>query len=692
MQLPEEIRSSLAYEDFEKVEAQWLGLMEEDSSNIELLVEVAKQLAEAGDSGRADLLLGLLDDELKGSDSEARLQFLRAGGRRLFSARDLHAEILVTLERLYADREQLDTLLQAVRLRSPGRTPAETWERVDKLEKLLLLEPGVIVWMEGKGAGRVTEVNLGLQSLKVDFERLKGLSVGFKVATKVLHELSTEHVLRRKLEEPEALRELAKEDGAALLRAVLESFGRPMAAGEIREALAGVVAERSWASWWSSARQHPQVLVKAGARPAYSWAATGDAAMKSVESSFESADLPARLKIYRRHASRDATFRGEMAAILSTTAEAEYQKDPAVAMRIWQALDKSGDVPDDAAWSLPRLVDDLSDFGPMFGNLDNRADRQRLLGMLRERRQDWAEIYLKRLLVEEDPRLLSGLASALNEEHSEELEAALDRVARMPGRNPSTFVWLAEQAAGDEELARRQPALLLQQILKAVSGPAFAPYRARVTAMTESGGTVPKLLDHLDAEGAAKAKRAFDESQLPGSDRQSLLTALELRFPDLRAPVEAALYATPHSIQERKLGLKELLEEEIPANRRAIQEARELGDLRENFEYKSARQRHEYLSARSASLASELERVQPIDVDRLDLDQVRIGSRVVLKGADGKKSFTILGPWESDPDQGVISYESELASDLLGKKIGDDVTVIGGDWTVQAIEPAKFKA
>ena len=134
--------------------------------------------------------------------------------------------------------------------------------------------------------------------------------------------------------------------------------------------------------------------------------------------------------------------------------------------------------------------------------------------------------------------------------------------------------------------------------------------------------------------------------------------------------------------------LQELLNEEIPANRRAIEEARALGDLRENFEYKSARQRHEYLSARATALDSDLRRVRPVDLDRIDLSQIRVGSVVKLTAGDDSRRLTILGPWESAPEKGIISYQSETAQKVLGKKPGESIELDGQDWVIEAIETA----
>ena len=111
-----------------------------------------------------------------------------------------------------------------------------------------------------------------------------------------------------------------------------------------------------------------------------------------------------------------------------------------------------------------------------------------------------------------------------------------------------------------------------------------------------------------------------------------------------------------------------------------------MGDLRENFEYKSARQRHEYLSARVEALKGDLGRVRAFDPAGIDTSEVRVGSRLALESEAGEsRSLTILGPWESAPEEGIISYDSELGQSLLGSKVGEVVTVEGDRFTLKKI-------
>src|SRR5436305_1489874 len=94
------------------------------------------------------------------------------------------------------------------------------------------------------------------------------------------------HVLRRKIEEPAALKALPPPQ---LLRAVLESYGRPLTAGEIRDVLHGIVGESQWTSWWGAARKHPQVVTSGTGRQTYHWAETSGDAPDSVWKAFQRA-------------------------------------------------------------------------------------------------------------------------------------------------------------------------------------------------------------------------------------------------------------------------------------------------------------------------------------------------------------------------------------------------------------------
>jgi transcription elongation GreA/GreB family factor len=687
MTISRTIQTQLSKGDYDSIEGDWLARIEKDPSDLEYYVGVARALVGTGEEGRARSLLELLDDHLRESGRWAlRLQLLKRAGALFVAADKLHPTLSSTLGKLYSDRSTYKALYEAVGLHKATTDIPKTWEKVDRLEGLLAFDVGTVVAMEGKGVGRVVEANLGLESFKVDFERIRGLTVGFKAAPKLLRPLAPDHVLRRKLETPAVLKALTPPE---LLRTVLQSYDRPLTAGEVRDIVAGLVSESQWTAWWSAARKHPQLVASgSGARQTYRWAESSGDALDSVWKSFERSDPRKKIERLRREGARDAGLRDRMAANLAAVGEQMADRDPGLAFEIWFAIERSGSkIVEEVDWTPADLLTDQHQ--RLFSGIEERLLRERAYAMVRESREDWPAIYRDAMSKESDPRALDLLAEGLSKGAPRELDRLLDSLLAQPHRNPPAFVWLAERAATDEAMRTRNALRMLQQILTTLSRDEFAPYRVRLLALAESGGTVPRLLSHLSEDQAAQAEDAIQRAApLEPYQREQLVNAIHLRFQGLRKDSgPPPIYAMIESVEAKRAELHQIMSVDIPANRKAIEEARAMGDLRENFEYKSARQRHEYLNARAAGLNGDLQRVRLIEPSGMDTSEVRIGTSVHLTSAGGKKVMTILGPWESKPEEDVISYESDLARDLISRKPGDTVSLSGETWTIERIEP-----
>jgi len=113
---------------------------------------------------------------------------------------------------------------------------------------------------------------------------------------------------------------------------------------------------------------------------------------------------------------------------------------------------------------------------------------------------------------------------------------------------------------------------------------------------------------------------------------------------------------------------------ERPAVVKAIEEAVELGDLKENAEYHAAKELQGKIDERLNDLTDLLGRAQIVDPSELEHSRISFGSTVVLcdLDTDEELTYTIVGGCESNPDYGLISFHSPLAKQLLGKEEGDD--------------------
>jgi transcription elongation GreA/GreB family factor len=183
--------------------------------------------------------------------------------------------------------------------------------------------------------------------------------------------------------------------------------------------------------------------------------------------------------------------------------------------------------------------------------------------------------------------------------------------------------------------------------------------------------------------------------------KKSLLARFIAIFPGLqdlvlnanktKLPQDISLKVSLSSLENKRKEYDLLIKEKIPANKKAIELAREHGDLSENSEYKMARQDQDTLLSRKAQLEEELKMAHVVDFVNIDTSMVSIGSVVKIRQVDSGKTaeYTILGAWDSDPSKNVISYKTNMAQSLLGKKEKEIVETISDDhkeaWQIESI-------
>jgi transcription elongation factor GreA len=177
---------------------------------------------------------------------------------------------------------------------------------------------------------------------------------------------------------------------------------------------------------------------------------------------------------------------------------------------------------------------------------------------------------------------------------------------------------------------------------------------------------------------------------LDPQDKLNLRTKILDKYPDFKFLEEAekkvskVLWVTRAMFEEKQKKLSQIMNEEIPANARDIEYAREKGDLRENAEYKAAKEKQEHLTSELAKLKDELERAQQFDFSQINTDKVSFGTKVTLRNENTgqQEEYTLLGPWESDPNNNIISYLSPFGSAILNKTSGERFEFVINDGKV----------
>lgn len=681
----EDAQALIQQKKFDDLESLWMNRIESDPSDVDSFIHIAKGLRKSEQRSQSDTLLGLLSDVLKERQLwQQRLMVLKEVGRLSKHPAQMRPQIEEALRKALGTHRSFERAYKFAGFSDPQSNPIE---RAEKIEIWLNYDEGECFFMTGRGAGVVTELNPELGICRLDFEKDKRVSVPLGAAAKFLKPLPEGHILREKFRDADALKASAKGSPSEFFAKILQSFGRPMVMAEVRDAVIGIVPEEKWSSWWTSARKNSRIVTSGtGAKATYAFAGSTSDAEAAIRRDFDRADPKTKLELARKHSGRSKELADAFSASLAAEAGRLARADVAMA---WQILTTLETLP--GSYEAPVEANALLG-GAMASRtiaaIADKAMREKALAAVREHHPDWPKVYAESFFLDQEPRFLTSIMSALEEAGQTEIrDRLIDETLRYPRRHPHAFYWLTKRLSEEETLSDRANYTLLFQILDALTHDEFSPVRARLRELFDKGGLGIRIVMSQDnEEQARKLVETLDRYGALEEYRRDIVKAAALmKFPQLREPQAEPVYATAESLEKKRGELTHLKSVEIPANSKALQAAREMGDLRENFEYKAARSRAEYLSARVGELAGEISRVQVIDPSQVDTSIVRVGTKIELSNGDVRRDVTILGPWESDPEHGVYSNQSDVAKKLMGHAAGDIVSFMGNDYMVESI-------
>ena len=144
-------------------------------------------------------------------------------------------------------------------------------------------------------------------------------------------------------------------------------------------------------------------------------------------------------------------------------------------------------------------------------------------------------------------------------------------------------------------------------------------------------------------------------------------------------------YVTRETFEQLKAELQHMKGIERPAASRAIAEAREKGDLKENAEYDAAKEAQGLLEAKIASLEGAMATIRVMDESNIDTSKVSILTKVTLTNLNTKKQVTyqIVSEKEADLKAGRISVNSPIGKGVFGKQVGETAEVVAPAGTIQ---------
>lgn len=585
-------------------------------------------------------------------------------------------------------REQLETLVSAGKI---GR------QHVEPL--LILLECG-FCQHRGWGFGRIRQLDPVFGKVVIDFPDRPAHGMDLTFALGALQAIPKEHILARKAEDLAGLRELAARDHKAVIKLAVQSFGGSATIDQVQSVLVPDVIDSDWKKWWEVARKelkrdgHFEVPLRKTQPLVYQEKVV--ALDERLLTEFNAAKgLKARLVVAHEvlkslgDTEDAAPLVADIIATLNKDINSHQRTQPALALEGVFCRDdliaavgcepEAGQLDANAIWI------QVDHAGKVLEDVTAPRHGRALESFKAARPDDWRGALIEGLnemsarLCGEAVKLLvqEGLLDAVKEH--------LQRLVSQHGANTELLYWLGKDRS--DVFADILGPEVFRAMLTAIERDQFNQRRtSRLQDLVlEDKRLLGSLIESADVEVVKDLTRALQFStSFDDVDRRSLLARIVKLFPAVQSLIasdsgarhEKALHVSWTSLERRKAEYRELVEKKIPANSHDIAVARSYGDLRENAEYKAAKEMHRLLMQRKAELEHDLGRAQGTDFQGVSTDAAGMGTTVEVTelGTAQTHVFHILGAWDLDADRHIISYLSPIAQALIGRRVGGETT------------------
>jgi len=702
----------------EELETAWAEAVTSEDADVGALLQAPKVLAERGNRESAETLLWYLIDALRerGAVQEA-LEAARRGAQVLPQSDVLRDALAELYAETRGDRQDIESLVRLT-LRSSGM-PAD--EALVALEKALALHPGSYVLDPRDGSvGRVEEFDPERGGLVVNFgESQKSYAVAFVGRLELVDE---DDFRALSIFERDRIEKLAREDPEELVQLVLTTLDRRMELRRLKLYLGPLVG--SWNKWWSRARETLKrsaiIGVTEGSSPSLFLRRKPLTHGERLLRKFDRLEGPSERLAMALHILQEARDHGRLSADELGAVVAQVARiggTPALALCAAAVADAMcrtfPDVPRPEVPGPQDYADALNNPPAVAAEMPAPEVLEAVLDYVRRCEPGrWTQFHAS--LMPALPRQVCAVAArqlaAAGE--SAALQRACKDIMNLPDRTPGALAWLWRDATGSAPLVP-ESIDRIDLLIKLLVELADLVRRAGLSEQErkEQVAEVRAALFVRDARPLRDVLQGASDQQIgtikglaeynPGltdNMRSTVIDILRALQPALFVKKvepwqENVVYTTEAGLERRRRELEYLVHTRLPEVMREIGQAAQFGDLSENAEYSAAVEERGRLAERAGRMQEEIAEARLITPEMASADHVTVGSRVRVRNltTGQEQTFTFLGPWDADPDRGVMAYNAPLGQAFMGKRAGDEVVYrMGAEerrWQVLSIEP-----
>jgi transcription elongation factor GreA len=620
-----------------------------------------------------------------------------------YDEKDIQArrDIVECFRKKYAAHSQLDEYIRVSNLSQAYRN---VHEAITDFEKHIAFDKGNFVYHRTWGVGRIAGVQG--DEIVIDFSKKRAHSMSLKMAVNALQTLSKDHIwVLKAVWKKEKLHEQVKTDFVWALKTTIKSFDNACDLKRIKaELVPSVLSTGEWTTWSTKAREVLKSDPSFGVSPENIDIFTVRERPISMEEKlynefkaernfFDRAET-IRAYVAQQDVELDSEYFTEMFAYFSGYLRSYSQVNEQVVASYLLVKDLVGRYPHLGTGlhlNFLEIFEAIEDVPALFSNIKDNKLKEDLLHHIKLFVPKWTEIYVTLFPYSLSETIILNLEK---EGYEDQLISMTQSAFENYREYREVVVWLFKNER--EEPWFKKAGIPFEKQLITLVHVLDLTYREienhretaenrkinkQVYAVLFKDSLVNAFIDEADTDTIIRLYTLIqDVKDLDPSDKLKLRSRILDKRPDFKffgavekTVVTRGLIVTLAMYEEKQRQMAHIMEVEVPANSKEIAFALSLGDLRENAEYKAAKEKQEILNATVAKLKAEIERAQLFDPATVNTSRVSFGTKVTLlnQGTGQQEEYTILGPWESDPENRIISYLSPFGGTILNKILGE---------------------
>jgi transcription elongation GreA/GreB family factor len=730
--MPTETLQTLAQnQKWSDLDREWLAAIEEPDTDPARLLEVIDRVIEAGKGDIAETLGWVWLSTLKETKSPDEAMYVgQELAVRLPDGEGLREEILLLFRRTHPDTPNIEAWIE----RSGLASDKSVRRALRFLNMGLQLAVGTcLVHRTDDDVAEITALDFEADAVTARTPRQsRHIDIAHVIDDYDVAGDDDFRVLSRL--RPDRLAELVEKDPIALVTGILRSRNHRIDRDELKLLLSPRhLPPAKWTDWWTKVRngvkRSRHLRIEGRSPMCLIYDEAGQSLETEAWAAFEQAASPRAwldlLEGYLRDTKQqktdpDPAFLDRIqAALVARIERFSRHKEPANAFATALVIERL------AADGLPISTDA---HGMALDMLKTAPDPVTVAASVPDTRlwplavacveqcfpDRWAELTAE-LILFSPAGMCDTLAKKVERaERGDLLPAIIERAVSDSGRFTDAVMWAWKGPDVATQLPIPPPLEMLNLILGLVgpartsdgraAGQTAGEMRAKIRTGITARDCAPfrACLEGLDESMAQAIRRQIERAEGLGPRAQEkMLSFLRDRFPALYAKAkvamwddESVLYFTRAGLKKREDDIAELVNVKMRENAKAIGEAAARGDLSENAEYKSALEERDLLRARLAQLNVQVSLARLLEPKDVPDDHVSIGQRITLRPTAGGEPFviSILGVGDADLSNRIYSYQTPLAHQILGRRVGETLAMSldgqEGEFQIQHIQSA----